>query len=361
MEIQNFLRSSRSDPIPILKKDYGIKVSEQGDVVVFNYHQIQSIKTHPITIECRSLKLKAGTWEIMSRSFDRFFNYGEAPELMQNFSFETTVVMEKVDGSLIPVWFDGTSWHISTRGRAYGDGTMTSGITYSQNIQTKFPEFISRMQLANPEYTYMFEYIGPDNRIVTPYNTSELVLLGIRHNSTGHYLKLKEMESFISLLDLENIRMVKMYKMNDMQQVVALAKSLNNLDEGYVCWDLASDIRTKIKSPHYVAIHHMGGQLDDTKTLIGICLSGETSEILVYYPEVKDKLVQIEIDIQKFKSRFLEEWTKVKDIEIQKDFALALKSSPYRKLFFDARRYGKEPWTIFLDLPVKLQSDMVLL
>lgn len=59
-----------------LRDDFAITVKEVDDLLVLNYNQIESPKTHPIVIECRSLILDTG-FNVVSRSFDRFFNIYE--------------------------------------------------------------------------------------------------------------------------------------------------------------------------------------------------------------------------------------------------------------------------------------------
>lgn len=78
LEVQKFLKKNS---LKKLSEDYGIKVKEHPHHVGLNYDQIKSPKTHLITRECRSLKLlKNDDWDVAGRSFDRFFNYGEAPD-----------------------------------------------------------------------------------------------------------------------------------------------------------------------------------------------------------------------------------------------------------------------------------------
>jgi len=103
LQVQLFLRDSyEADPFVALTEQYGIKVRKypEDNLVLLDYDQIESPKTHPIVVECRSLILAMDTLEVVSRKFDRFFNLGEAPELYQDFDFDRAVVMEKADGCL---------------------------------------------------------------------------------------------------------------------------------------------------------------------------------------------------------------------------------------------------------------------
>lgn len=126
MKVQEYLRN-KNDPLQALatlKEELGIryKVYEEDGIVILDYDQIESPKTHPIVIECRSLILSYPEFDVVSRKYDRFFNYGEAPDMYADFSFDDAVVMEKADGSLIGVYHNPKTdrWEISTRGMASG-------------------------------------------------------------------------------------------------------------------------------------------------------------------------------------------------------------------------------------------------
>ena len=99
MKVQEYLRG-KGDPLQALatlKEDLGIcyKVYEEDGIVILDYDQIESPKTHPIVIECRSLILAYPEFDVVSRKYDRFFNYGEAPDLYADFSFDDAVVIKK--------------------------------------------------------------------------------------------------------------------------------------------------------------------------------------------------------------------------------------------------------------------------
>lgn len=81
--------------------------------------------------------------------------------------------MEKVDGSLISVWFNTVDqkWEISTRSSIFGDAVvgLNSRTTFRELVLKVFPTFSDFFAKCDDQKTYIFEYIGPDNRIVTAY------------------------------------------------------------------------------------------------------------------------------------------------------------------------------------------------
>src|SRR4051794_28804169 len=102
-----------------LHNDLGIRICKhpQGlPLVILNYNQINSPKSHPIVRECRQLIFEESpAWNIVARSFFRFFNWGEMKEEMPLFEWEGCWSSAKEDGSLLNLFnYDG-DWHIATR------------------------------------------------------------------------------------------------------------------------------------------------------------------------------------------------------------------------------------------------------
>jgi len=96
LQVQTYLRSGKT--LVDLKTELGIESREWEDLVILNYNQIESPKTHPIVQECRQLILRKNTWDIVFMSFQRFFNYGENLEETKDFDFANAVALSKIDG-----------------------------------------------------------------------------------------------------------------------------------------------------------------------------------------------------------------------------------------------------------------------
>jgi hypothetical protein len=98
LEIQKYLVNSTEPTIEAklekLKEELGIKfkIYHEDGIVILNYDQIESPKSHPIVIECRSLILNIYTLGVVSRKFDRFFNHGECPEFYSDFDINRSYV-----------------------------------------------------------------------------------------------------------------------------------------------------------------------------------------------------------------------------------------------------------------------------
>lgn len=73
MNVVNYLKLNSLEK---LKSQYSIKVKEHPDGLVVLDYTPRSPENHPIVKECRGLIISSN-YEIVSRGFDRFFNYNE--------------------------------------------------------------------------------------------------------------------------------------------------------------------------------------------------------------------------------------------------------------------------------------------
>ena len=114
----------------------------------------------------------------------------------------------------------------------------------------------------------MFEYVGPDNRIVVPYKRTQMILHGVINTETGRELfdeapfnKIAEdigvgTANRMGQIELESLMRVKKQDFTD------------NLFEGFVV-RFESGKRLKIKTDHYVELHSdhtLGFGAVDTKS-----------------------------------------------------------------------------------------------
>src|SRR3990172_3567425 len=117
LNVQRFLLDHPEERLNLLAKEpYCLKINkyDKEGLVVLNYNQIESEKHNDIVKECRGLILGVGSWIIVSRAFDRFFNYGECPKSdIYLHRINEALVQEKVDGchnarAALNLWGGGT-------------------------------------------------------------------------------------------------------------------------------------------------------------------------------------------------------------------------------------------------------------
>ena len=90
------------------------------DLIILNYSQIESPKTHPTVRLCRSLVTDL-EYNIVAQGFRRFFNLGEVDD---PFDWDNFVIQEKIDGSYIKLFWHQDRWIVTTR-NTFGQGNIS--------------------------------------------------------------------------------------------------------------------------------------------------------------------------------------------------------------------------------------------
>lgn len=368
MQVIDFIKQHGTQA---LTDQFAISVKKVDDLLVLNYNQIDSPKTHPLVIECRSLILEAGTLNVVSRSFDRFFNYGEALNVMPVIDWSKAVAYEKVDGSLIKIYNYKDHWYISTKGTAYGESDcMGYGITFAELVykaldckdDEEFQRIMRRSTMCQ-QTTYIFELTSVENRVVKRYEGYKLHFLASRYNDNGAYNTKDERSWILELIEYGNgigafVEVAQAYSFATDEDCVRTAASLKDLDEGYVIYQDGVPV-AKIKSPAYVAVHHIRGEGLNPKRIMELVLTNEQDEYLQYFPD--DRVVmQPYIDAkQNLDLDIVAMYNATSHIEDQKDFAREVGPLAYKASLFAARLKGIDPLQAFNDQRVSYKMEIL--
>jgi T4 RnlA family RNA ligase len=306
-------------------------------------------------MECRGLILNRDTYEVVARSFDRFFNYGEGTSNYLK-SINDAIVFDKIDGSLITCYHHNGKWNVATRSMAFAEGENGFGRSYRSVFDKAFD--INKLTDDMTDYTFVFELVSPETRVVTPYSDYKVYLLTIRDKRTGLELDYGNVLHASKLLGVD---MPNTYNLNSFEEVIENASKLPALEEGYVCkW--ADGFRLKIKNPSYLAIAHLreNGVLSESR-VIKLVMENDHEEYLSYFGEDRP-LFQPYIDAHKVMlDKINEVWYKYKDIESQKDFALAVNEHGYMSsvLFKKRKMMDKSISDIISDMSENMQERLL--
>jgi len=186
----NVLKYLNEKSVEELQSELAIKVNVWNDLYVLNYDQIDSPKNHPVTNECRSLVVaqdESGQWRTVSRSFDRFFNYGEVAEETHDITKMTA--FEKVDGSVVSLFYHNDQWLYRTRSMIMPETTVNGWDKTWKELIEECLNYPACCDYLDKKFTYILEVVGLENRVVTKYNEYAAYLLSIRGNFTGEYIK----------------------------------------------------------------------------------------------------------------------------------------------------------------------------
>jgi len=208
---------------------------------------------------------------IIARPFRKFFNMEEGKHTPTS-EFE---VYEKMDGSLgIFFYYEGNPV-FATRGSFTSDQAIKG-----REILNKY-----NWQYGTYEgYTYLFEIIYPENRVVVNYNgLEELIVLGVIETSTGKECKYSEMEN-------EGFVLVKKY--DGIKNYSTLKSLISNDAEGFVVRFSNGD-RMKIKGEEYLRLHKIMTNLSTTAIWELVSSGGNIDNILKDVPDEFYKKVKM--------------------------------------------------------------------
>ena len=329
LHIQKFITEHSDWEALLQEKPYCITISRDvkfgHNLIMFKYSQIDSNFNEALVRECRGLILDEDTLEPVCVPFFKFGNYGESycPEI----DWKSCWVGEKLDGSLIKMSRIGDDILWSTNGtidafkaplaeqigcvaKSFGELAYFAVLdNYRKACNLSVSDCIDPgcadswlKSIVKPGFTYMFELTSPFNKVVVQWRETRLNFLGVRNNETLQ-------ETYFSDHELRCIfNTPKVFPLRSIDDCVKAANELDCNNEGFVVCDKNFN-RVKIKSPTYVALHHMknNGVLSYERG-IEIVRGNELEEVLTYFPEFKDHLEQIKEKYDFLVSRLEASW-----------------------------------------------------
>lgn len=337
-----------------LKERYGIKYKLYQDSVILNYDLINCpYPNSDIVRECRGLQLSIKDFSVISRAMNRFLNYGEG-DTVNNFIFDSdTVVFDKIDGSLVILYWSDfkQSWQVRTRGTAFAEEPVFSIHSDMQKklealltpltfrdliVSTMGIDFdILKSDLAR-NYSFVFELVSPENRIITPYQKRALYYIMTVDNLNNIEEDDYE-EGYDYISHFVNCEKIPYTKLSSIEKILKDVKELPATSEGYVVRNSYGN-RVKVKNPAYVALHllYNNGQITNSR-ILELVEIGEDSEFLSYFPEEKYKF---DLILERRKKLFAEIeriYNLIKNIPEQKDFALQATNYKFSGILFKLR------------------------
>lgn len=283
------------------EEPYSLLIKRKDNYVIFNYRQLSSDFNNEIVREARGIIFEEGNWEYpVCHAFDKFGNYGEV--YVPDMDWKSIKVSEKIDGSIMKLWYHDGRWHLSTNSNIDAKDAIVPDvrkedfdqlfweavIPYLLRHYGPAPAFTDWYTQLDREYTYIFELVSPYTRVVIPYEKTEVYFLGARNNISNYQWGCDERSA--TMLHCEMFPRPKLYSMTTYDEIVKAAMELPWSKEGYVCYDRNFN-RCKIKSPRYVVAHFArNNNVITRKHLISIILKGEINEFLIYASDYKDQM-----------------------------------------------------------------------
>ena len=230
-----------------------LKSQRKDGLVLFDYGaEIQYEFDWDITsLNARGIIFDEATGKLVARAYPKFFNHeelvgdmgGRLPEGYQpNFEGEF-MCLEKADGSLGIAYFYKNEWRVNTRGSFESEQAIWAKSYLDEYIRT---------ELMNSSYTYLFEIIYPENRIVVDYGSLEtLRLTGIIVTETGEELWVDKLQNEAEKIGCE---VVKAFEFSSLEEMFEARKNLTVNEEGYVI-TYKNGYKFKLKGEMYCNVH----------------------------------------------------------------------------------------------------------
>lgn len=338
LELVTYIKKHPDWETLLKEKPYAITIKRKDKFVMFNYSQIDSDFHNPIVKECRGLILEDKTYTPLCVPFFKFGNYGE--DYVDSIDWSNARVQEKVDGSLIKMWNYHGKWLVSTNGIIDAhDAELQSNVKYRTYFDLfKIAAKNSNLDISrlNVNCTYMFELVSPYNRVVVPYSETEIYHLGCRNNIT-----LKEFDCDIG------VKKPRIYGMKTLNECIKVASSLPFSEEGYVVVDKDWH-RNKIKSPAWVAAHHLknNGVVTEER-IIELIRTNEKDEFLNYYPEYQKDIVNTVSKIDEFINCMENDFSRIMDDKLMAND---------RRIFASVATQSRCPPVLFALLDKKVKT-----
>lgn len=283
------------------------------DLIIWNYKNSCQFDNawDEFTMMCRGL-ITDLEGNIIARPFKKFFNINTLEGTkIEELPAEIPEITEKLDGSLGILYPVGESFAIATRGN------------FNSEQATFANEFIKGKDYDFKKgYTYLFEIIYPENKIVVDYgNLKDIVLLAVINTETGEEIDYLEEGHRLGLSCA-----VKMGK--NLEELLLSMDSLPADNEGYVV-KYKNGLRVKMKGKEYVRLHKLISGFSNTSIWELLMNEQSFDEFLdrvpdEFYDWVKKTKKELEDKFELLYNRTKEAFEGVKNLPTRKEQAIEI-------------------------------------
>jgi RNA ligase len=310
------------------------KVMDKGWYTVINYmvafedtFSLIRHRTHYnmwMRRECRGLIFDNATGKLISRPYHKFFNVGERDETQMNKInlYESHVILEKLDGSMIRPIPTPEGFRLGTKA-GITDVAMNAEVFIGD--KPHYGTFINKC--IQKGTTPIFEWCSRKNRIVVDYPEDQLILTGLRYNTTGLYVDYQTMNTYATAW---NIPVVKSLSGLAVQNIDLFVNQIRQWDDGEgVVVRFDDGHMVKVKADEYILRHRSKDQISSEKNVIEVILNDAVDDMIPLITE--DDATRL----RKFQSDF---WSAVD--EVAQDLTTIFESGD--KMYPDKKEFAVE-------------------
>jgi hypothetical protein len=228
-----------------------------------------------------------------------------AEQFMSKYPDPKSIVAEEfVEGTMINVFYNYGlhKWEIATKSTVGGDVKFFKDAT--KTFRQMFEEACVANNLAltslNPEYCYSFVLQHPENRIVVPFKTPQLYIVGIYqifqngsdinavYDLSGHFAHHDSWKH-------TSVKFPAKYEFNSYTELLEKYASPNTPFDvvGVMVKNQVTGERTKFRNPVYEEVRQLRGNQPKLQfQYLTLRHSGRLPDFLKFYPEAKPQMSQ---------------------------------------------------------------------
>jgi hypothetical protein len=245
------------------------------NLVQLCYHQLETPKNE-ITNECRGLILDTtDSYKVISYPFHRFSDYDfnpntgrdeRADKVLDN---DTLSFYEKVDGSLMTLYFYNGEWNVSTKTLPDASGEIYKKETTYRELFFKIFKDLNYELPTDTTKCYIFEAMY-DGQGITSKNKETISLLAVRDLITLKELDVEIIGNELGYSIVESVE-------KTLDEVISIVRNIDPIVcEGYVVCSHNLDEngnykRFKIKSPQFERISELKVNYDNSEERQVVC------------------------------------------------------------------------------------------
>jgi hypothetical protein len=258
------------------------------------------------------------------------------------------VAEEFVEGTMVNAFWDPSigltgGWEIATR-NTVGATSKFFKSSNSKTFRDMFLEAANKnnliLQSLNPDYCYSFVLQHPDNRIVVPFKTPQLYLVGIYsivYNQNDISVCFYDTQTCKELFQIYNttIKFPQVYEFSKYSELIEKYASMNTSYDvvGVVLHNKLTGERAKIRNPVYEQVKVLRGNQPKIQYQY-LCLrkEGKVGDYLKFYPESKREFSALRDQVHLFTETL---FTNYVSCYIKKKMPLKEFSEQYRTHMFN--------------------------
>ena len=353
-KILRFINSNPNWRTILSSSPYNLIIKDLGDCTLIKYNQLFSDFKEPMVREARGIivQKKGRKYRLVRIAFTKFFCVGDPNakrDLYKLAHRKQWFVEEKIDGSLITLaWWDN-KWHVSTSGNidAY-KAPLSFANGDIQNFGKLF-EYASKGKIdykqLNKRFTYIFELVGLENKVVVPYEVEDIYYLGRRNNNTLLEVPyFKDNCAGVEDCKRPKCRVIDISK-NPKKIIKELQREVNSFTkdqehfEGYVISDSSLKTRVKMKSSKYLELSlQKGDGVFSARKILLMIKDHKDDDVLSSFPEYKPQFDDIRNKLSNWMIELKNDIDEMKSLkfESRKDLAMWAKEKKFSSILFAA-------------------------